>query len=118
LENEAVVIRDGETKSIPTKDLVPGDILYLVGGNLVPADVQWIKGDKMSIDTAALTGEPLPYKYPSPNYGDTILSGTTVVEGECYGMVTNTGIDTEIGKAEADVFKDKSVNVTSVFKKK
>jgi P-type E1-E2 ATPase len=50
LENEAVVVRDGETKSIPTKDLVPGDILYLVGGNLAPADVQWIKGDKMSID--------------------------------------------------------------------
>jgi len=69
----------------------------------------------MAIDTAALTGEPIPRKYPSPDYGDVILSGTTVVAGECYGQVLLTGTSTEIGQAQADVLKDKSVRVISVF---
>jgi len=72
----------------------------------------------MSIDTAALTGEPIPRKYPSPDYGDIILSGTTVVAGECYGQVMLTGTNTEIGQAQADVLKDKSVRVVSVFQVK
>ncbi|KAL3925327.1 MAG: hypothetical protein SGILL_000484 [Bacillariaceae sp.] len=118
LESEIAVRRDGETKSIPTKELVPGDIVLLVGGTIVPADIKFIKGDTMSIDTAALTGEPLPRKYPSTDHGDVILSGSTVVAGECYGTVLKTGIDTEIGKAQADVLKDKSVRVVSVFQQK
>jgi H+-transporting ATPase len=118
LESEIAVRREGVTKSIPTKELVPGDIVLLVGGTIVPADIKFIKGDTMSIDTAALTGEPLPRKYPSSDYGDVLLSGSTVVAGECYGMVLKTGVDTEIGKAQADVLKDKSVRVVSVFQKK
>jgi H+-transporting ATPase len=100
LESEIAVRRDGQTKSIPTKDLVPGDIVLLVGGTVVPADVKFIKGDIMQIDTAALTGEPLPRKYPSDEYGDVILSGTTVVAGECYGIVYLTGTNTEIGQVK------------------
>jgi H+-transporting ATPase len=118
LESEITVRRDGETKSILTKELVPGDICMLVGGTVVPADVKFLKGDKMSIDTAALTGEPLPRKYPSDEYGDVIMSGTTVAAGECYGIVLHTGINTEIGRAQSDVLKDKSVRVVSVFQKK
>lgn len=45
LESEVAVRRDGETKSIPTKDLVPGDVCLLVGGNIAPADIKWVKGD-------------------------------------------------------------------------
>ena len=45
--------------------LVPGDVIHLRGGALTPADVEWLEGDVLSIDTAALTGEPLPRKYPS-----------------------------------------------------
>jgi H+-transporting ATPase len=118
LESEITVRREGETKSILTKELVPGDIVLLVGGTIVPADIKFIKGDTMSIDTAALTGEPLPRKYPSSDHGDVILSGSTVVAGECYGIVLKTGIDTEIGKAQADVLQDKSVRVVSVFQQK
>ena len=84
LESEIAVRRDGQTTSIPTKDLVPGDIVLLVGGTVVPADVKFLKGDVMQIDTAALTGEHLPRKNPSDEYGDTILSATTAVAGECY----------------------------------
>ena len=74
--------RNGELVSIPTAELVPGDIIFLVGGTMVPADTKWLKGDRMQIDTAALTGEPIPRKYPSSDYGDVILSGSTVVQGK------------------------------------
>mmetsp|Transcript_67513 Transcript_67513/g.75633 ORF Transcript_67513/g.75633 Transcript_67513/m.75633 type:complete len:970 (+) Transcript_67513:119-3028(+) len=118
LESEIAIRREGKTEALPTKECVPGDIILLVGGTIIPADVKWMKGDKMSIDTAALTGEPIPRKYPSDDHGDVILSGTTVMSGECYAMVVNTGIHTEIGQAQADVMADKSVNTISVFEAK
>ncbi|KAG7367335.1 E1-E2 ATPase-domain containing protein [Nitzschia inconspicua] len=118
LESEIAVRRAGETKAVPTKELVPGDICLLVGGTVVPADIEYVKGDTMSVDTAALTGEPVPRKYPSSEYGDVILSGSTIIAGECYGIVVKTGINTEIGKAQADVLSDKAVRVVSVFQEK
>jgi H+-transporting ATPase len=118
LESEVNVRRNGETHTISTKEVVPGDIILLVGGTILPADVKWIRGDRMQIDTAALTGEPIPRKYPSPDYGDVILAGTTVVAGECYAQVLLTGTNTEIGKAQEAVFKDKSVRVVSFFQQK
>lgn len=48
-----------------TRWLRPGDVTHLRGGALTPADVEWLEGDVLTIDTAALTGEPLPRKYPS-----------------------------------------------------
>jgi H+-transporting ATPase len=118
IESEVAVRRNGETNSISTSGLVPGDILLLVGGTVLPADVKWLSGDKMKIDTAALTGEPLPRTYPCSEHGDLILSGTTVVAGECYGQVMATGMGTEIGKAQADILKDKTIRVVSVFQNK
>lgn len=118
LDSEIAVRRDGEIKQMSVKELVPGDIILLVGGTIVPADTKWISGDKMQIDTAALTGEPIPRKYPSSEYGDIILSGTTVVAGECYGQIMATGTNTEIGQAQADILQDKSVRVVSVFQTK
>lgn len=119
IESEITVLRNGgQAVVIPTTQLVPGDICFLVGGCFVPADVKWLRGDTMSLDTAALTGEPIPRKYPSQEYGSIMLSGTTVVAGECYGQVMLTGTDTEIGQAQADVLKDKSVRVVSVFQQK
>jgi H+-transporting ATPase len=89
----------------------------LVGGNMIPADVKWIRGDIMSIDTAALTGEPMPRKYPGEN-GNVMLAGTTVRQGECYGQCVAVGTNTEMGRAQADVMADKQVSVVSVFQKK
>lgn len=117
LESEIATRREGDTLNLNVKELVPGDIVLLVGGTIVPADTQWLKGDVVQVDTAPLTGEPLPRKYPG-EHGDTILSGTTVVAGECYGRVLRTGDNTEIGQAQADVLKDKTVRVISVFQKK
>ena len=70
----------------------------------------------MSIDTAAMTGEPIPRKYPSSDHGNVMLSGTTVVAGECYAQVVRTGTDTEIGKAQADILADKTVRVVRLVK--
>lgn len=117
LESEIAVRREGETMVLNTKELVPGDVVLLVGGTIVPAEVQWVKGDVVQVDTAALTGEPIPRKYPGEN-GDIIMSGTTIVAGECYGRVMYTGANTEIGKAQESVLADKTVRVVSVFQQK
>ena len=117
LESEVAVRRNGETIQLNVKELVPGDVILLVGGTIVPADTKWIKGDTVSVDTAPLTGEPIPRKYPG-EHGDVILSGTTVVGGECYGQVVRTGEDTEIGNAQKEIMADKTVAVVSVFQKK
>ena len=69
MESTIGVIRDGKTEVRNIADLVPGDIVFLVGGTIVPADVLWVRGDNLSVDTAALTGEPIPRTYPSPQYG-------------------------------------------------
>ena len=50
-------------------------------------DVEWIEGDVLSVDTAALTGEPLPRNYPSEEYGHLILCGATIKAGEAYWLV-------------------------------
>jgi H+-transporting ATPase len=118
LDSEIAVRRDGLTTSLLVKQLVPGDIVFLVGGTIVPADVLWISGDVVQLDTAALTGEPLPRKYPSAEHGRTLLSGTTVTAGECYGQVLRIGTATEIGQAQVDILQDKSVRIVSVFQQK
>jgi P-type E1-E2 ATPase len=117
LESVVAVRRNGETLELNVTELVPGDVVLLVGGTILPADTQWIKGDKVSVDTAPLTGEPIPRKYPG-EHGDIILAGTTVVAGECYGRVMRTGEHTEIGNAQKEIMADKTVSVVSVFQKK
>eukprot|EP00438_Fugacium_kawagutii_P003143 Skav207118 [mRNA] locus=scaffold156:242495:247259:- [translate_table: standard] len=102
MESSIPCLRDGKSESLPVSKLVPGDVIHLRGGALTPADVEWLEagwGDILSIDTAALTGEPLPRKYPSEEpldsqedsqrtlYGKLILSGTTVKSGEAYCVV-------------------------------
>jgi H+-transporting ATPase len=76
------VSRDGADTMLPVTDLVPGDVILVQGGNMIPADVEWVQGDVLMIDTAALTGEPIPRKYPSKEHGTMILSGCTVKAGE------------------------------------
>lgn len=93
------VKRNGEFLKLPTTTLVPGDIIFLRGGDSVPADVDWLDGDPMSVDTAALTGEPFPRKYPDSKGHKRLLSGCMVVSGNSYLLVQRTGIYTEMGSA-------------------
>ncbi|HTS55171.1 MAG TPA: HAD-IC family P-type ATPase, partial [Burkholderiales bacterium] len=60
LANEVVALRDGAFKTIAARELVPGDVVKLRIGNIVPADVQLLQGDYLLIDQSALTGESLP----------------------------------------------------------
>lgn len=62
IDSQIATRRNGETNNLNTKELVVGDIILLVGGTIVPADTKWIKGDSLQIDTAAMTGEPIPRK--------------------------------------------------------
>lgn len=94
-----VVKRDGEFVKMPTSTLVPGDVIFLRGGDSVPADLDWLDGDPMSVDTAALTGEPFPRKYPDSKGNKRLMSGCMVVSGNSYLLVQRTGIYTEMGSA-------------------
>ena len=89
-----------------------------MGGTQVPADVEHLEGDVLSVDTAALTGEPLPRKYPSDQYGKLVLCGCTIVAGEAYAVVRKTGINTEVGESNAEIMKDKAQTKISVFEEK
>jgi len=118
MESTITCLRDGSPQVIGVTQLVPGDVIHLRGGSLTPADVTWLEGDVLSIDTAALTGEPLPRKYPSDEYGTDILSGTTVTQGEAYCVVRATGVQTEIGQGQADILADRATASVSVFEQK
>ena len=88
---EIIVLRDGAFKTIATRELVPGDIIRLRIGNIVPADVQLLQGDYLLVDQSALTGESLPV---SKKAQQVAYAGTVVKQGEMLAVVVNTGTDT------------------------
>jgi len=118
MEQKIAVLRDGKAEHLLTRLLVPGDVVLLLGGVQVPADIEWLEGDILSVDTAALTGEPLPRKYPSDEHGKLILCASTIRAGEAYGIVRKTGIHTEIGSTNVDIMKDKTEAKVSVFEER
>jgi H+-transporting ATPase len=118
MEQKIAIFRDGKAEHMLTRLLVPGDVVLLLGGVQVPADIEWFDGDILQVDTAALTGEPLPRKYPSKEHGNLILCASTIRAGEAYGIVRKTGTNTEIGSTNVDIMKDKTVAKVSVFEQK
>lgn len=92
------VKRDGAWKKIGARELVPGDLVLLKIGDVVPADGNLCEGGTMDIDQSGLTGESLPVK-KSP--GDKVYSGTVVKRGEQDFVVSETGEHAEIGKGVA-----------------
>ncbi len=95
LAPEATVMRDGEWLTVEAATLVPGDIVKIRLGVIVPADLRLIGGDYVSIDQAALTGESLPV---SKKAGDAAYSGSVVKQGEMQGVVIATGANTFFGR--------------------
>ncbi|HUJ04168.1 MAG TPA: plasma-membrane proton-efflux P-type ATPase [Rhizomicrobium sp.] len=91
----ARVERDGAWKDVPARELVPGDIIMVKLGNIVPADARAAKGDYASLDQSALTGESLPV---DKKIGDTLYSGSIVRQGQMVAAVTATGMNTYFGK--------------------
>ncbi len=99
---EIIVMRDGQFKTIQSRELVPGDIIKLRIGNIVPADVQLIQGDYLLIDQSALTGESLPV---SKRLKDVAYASTIVKQGEMLAVVVNTGANTDFHTVVALVAK-------------
>jgi H+-transporting ATPase len=92
---KARVKRDGAWKDIEAKLLVPGDLILIKLGNIVPADVKLVGDGYLSVDQSALTGESLPVDKKA---GDDAYSGSIAKQGEMQGSVTATGMKTYFGK--------------------
>ncbi|WP_395666400.1 plasma-membrane proton-efflux P-type ATPase [Methylocella sp.] len=92
---KARVRRDGVWKDIAARLVVPGDLVHIKLGNVVPADVKLTEGDYLSVDQSALTGESLPVDKKA---GDEAYSGSIARQGEMSGVVTATGMNTYFGK--------------------
>jgi H+-transporting ATPase len=95
LAPEATALRDATWRTVAAATLVPGDIVKVRLGVIVPADLRFVGGDYASIDQAALTGESLPV---SKKVGDEAYSGSVVKQGEMTGVVIATGSDTFFGR--------------------
>jgi H+-transporting ATPase len=95
---ESHVMRAGAWRTMDAAELVPGDIVRLRLGDIIPADVTLIEGDYLSVDQSALTGESLPV---SKAIADTAYSGSIAREGEMVAVVTGTGSDTFFGHTAA-----------------
>ena len=91
----ARVLRNGKWMNVEASHLVPGDIVALKLGNIIPADIKLIEGEYLSVEQAILTGESLPV---NKKMGENVFSGTTVKVGEMMGAVTKTGDSTFLGK--------------------
>ena len=91
----AKVLRDGKWVDMPAKELVPGDIVRLRLGNIIPADTKLVDGAYLQIDESALTGESLPVeKHP----GDVAFSSSIIRQGEMNALVVTTGMKTFYGR--------------------
>ena len=104
---KARVKRDGAWKDIEAKLLVPGDVVHVKLGNVVPADIKLVEGAYLSVDQAALTGESLPV---DKKVGDEAYSGSIAKQGEMTGVVTATGMKTYFGKTAHLVEQAKTVS--------
>ncbi|HEC93993.1 MAG TPA: HAD family hydrolase [Candidatus Kaiserbacteria bacterium] len=108
----ASVVRDGQKKEIPAGDVVKGDVVLLLMGMAVPADVRIFESHSLSLSEMALTGEWAPVsKNPQPVDADAPLAdrsnmayaGTFIVSGSGRGIVVSVGDDTELGSIAQDI---------------
>ncbi|WP_265111161.1 cation-translocating P-type ATPase [Halosolutus halophilus] len=109
---ETRVRRDGQDREIPAAEVVPGDIVVLEAGDVVPADLRVIDPSRLRVDESALTGESVPVgKTSEPLEGDVPLAerenmlykGTYLTRGTAEAVVVDTGPDTELGEISASL---------------
>jgi H+-transporting ATPase len=102
LAGEAAVLRDGRWGEIPVRELVPGDVIRLRLGDIVPADLMLLDGEYLLVDESAMTGESLPV---SKGHSDAVYANTIVKQGEMTALVINTGENTNFHSMVALVAK-------------
>lgn len=91
----ARVLRDGQWKGVPSRELVLGDLVRVRLGEIVPADIKLIEGDFLQVDESSLTGESLPV---DKKVSDVAFSGSIVRQGEMTALVFATGMNTYFGR--------------------
>jgi H+-transporting ATPase len=91
---KARVFRDGKLQEIPARELVPGDAIQILQGDIIPADGRLAAGKYLSTDESALTGESLPV---DKTVGDLAYSGSIARQGEMTAFVVGTGMRTKFG---------------------
>ena len=103
----AKVIRNGEMKEINAEELVPGDLIFMEAGDMVPADGRILRSSQLQIDEAALTGESIPVEKKIDMLPESttlaertnmVYKGTFVTKGNTYCVLSGTGMQTELGK--------------------
>ncbi len=113
---KAKALRGGEVCEIDSRELVPGDIVYLSIGDLVPADIRLLWCDDFTLNESALTGESVPAQKsadatpadgaPPQETGNAAFMGTAVAGGEAHGIVVASGRGTLLGRAAAYLGKE------------
>ena len=103
----ARVLRDGKWQGIAAEQLVPGDVIRLRLGDIIPGDVKLFEGDFLSVDQSALTGESLPVNKEA---GDIAYSGSVAKQGEMVALIFGTGSNTFFGRTAQLVQTAKSVS--------
>lgn len=106
-QQQARVLRGGEEYQIPAEQIVPGDILLLEGGDVIPADMRLVEVNALRVNEASLTGESVPVRKkdqvlsedtPLAERTNVLFKGTTITEGSAKGIVTATGRNTQLGR--------------------
>lgn len=101
------VKRDDKILIINTKELVPGDIIYLESGETVPADIRILRCENLKVDESALTGESIPVQKSADVLKENLIIqeqknmlflGTNITNGKCTGIVVSTGKNSDLGK--------------------
>jgi len=92
---KARVLRDGKWFEVPARELVPGDVVRVRLGDIVPADIKLTEGDYLLVDESALTGESLPVE---KHHADVAYSGSIIRQGEMNALVVATGMNSYFGK--------------------
>ncbi len=103
----ARVRRDGQWLSVPARELVPGDIVRVRLGDIVPADARLLEGDPVEVDQSALTGESLPVERKT---GEAVYSGSIIRQGEIDALVYATGQNTYFGRTAQLVHEARTVS--------
>jgi Ca2+-transporting ATPase len=122
---ETTVIRDGKTLTVPSRELVPGDIVVLEQGSRINADMRLLETTDLKIDESAITGESVPVgknasaldeKVQLADKSNMAWTGTMVAYGRGKGLVIGTGMETEIGRI-AHIVKEEGEDPTPLQKK-
>jgi Mg2+-importing ATPase len=109
----ATVVRDGQAREIPLRDLVPGDIIHLSAGDMIPGDIRVLASKDLFVSQGSLTGESLPVeKFHDPETGtmsspielkNICFMGTSVESGAAIAVVVTTGVQTYFGSMASSI---------------